>query len=63
MQVAEKLGAYASYISGAGPTIMSIVDAKKANFVTELREILNEQGLDEWQLLKLNIDNQGTTIL
>ena len=63
MQVAERLGAYASYISGAGPTIMSIVDANKVGFVAELRNALNKQGLDEWQLLKLNIDNQGTTIL
>lgn len=63
IQMAENLGAYASYISGAGPTIMSIVDARKTDFVSKLREALDEQGLCKWQLLKLNIDNQGTTIL
>lgn len=63
MHVAEELGAYASYISGAGPTIMSIVDAKKTDFTTELRKILDQQGLEKWQLLRMNIDNRGTTLL
>lgn len=53
-------GAYAAYISGAGPCIIAICDENKYFFSMNIREKLNSMGLDKWQILQLSIDNNGT---
>lgn len=57
------LGAYGTYISGAGPTIMSIVSTKNYGFEKEVRRYLNQLGLSDWKIYKLAIDNLGTRVV
>lgn len=54
--------AYAVYISGAGPTIMSIVSRDNASFISKMRVFLNNNNLRGWDIKKLSVDNIGTTI-
>ena len=61
--IAYSLGAYAAYMSGAGPTLMMIVDAKNEYFSGKLRFALDKKGLNKWQIHDLHIDNNGTIIL
>ena len=61
--IAYTLGAYAVYVSGAGPTIMAIVDHDNTYFAGKLRFSLDAQGLSNWSVKELNIDNNGTTII
>ncbi len=60
---AYELGAYGTYISGAGPTIMAIVGGNDFNFATNMRSYLDELGLTAWQIKELSIDNQGTRVV
>lgn len=62
-EIAYTHGAYASYISGAGPTIMTIADENNEFFAGKLRFSLKNAGLGSWKAVELNIDNQGTTLL
>ncbi len=55
------LGAYAAYISGAGPTIMAVVDGSDKFFIPVMRYHLRKAGLD-WDIQDLRIDNLGTQI-
>ncbi len=58
-----ELGAYATYISGAGPTIISIIDDCIAeNFSSHAIELMHKKNIDGWQVLILNPDNKGVTI-
>lgn len=61
--VAYSLGAYAAYLSGAGPSLMSIVDADNEFFVGKLRFALDRMGLEKWEVHELHIDNMGTRIM
>lgn len=60
---AYSLGAYAAYLSGAGPSIMSIVDADNEYFCGKLRFSLDKMGLGAWEVHELHIDNIGTRLL
>lgn len=55
--------AYGTYISGAGPTIMSIVNAENKSFAPAMRNYLGELGLQNWELKRLSIDNIGTRVM
>ncbi|SFC76789.1 homoserine kinase [Clostridium uliginosum] len=57
-----ELGALGCYLSGAGPTIMAIIDEKDMRFSNKLKEFLKVKGL-EWDILELSLDNEGTAIL
>ncbi|MFT8340048.1 homoserine kinase [Clostridium beijerinckii] len=57
-----ELGALACYLSGAGPTIMAIIDEKDERFSNKLKEFLQIKGL-EWNILELSLDNAGATII
>lgn len=61
--IAYSLGAYAAYISGAGPTIMAIVDHDNTYFAGKLRFSLDSCGLSNWEVNELEIDNFGTMII
>ena len=63
MELAYSLDAYAAYISGAGPTIMVIVDPANTYFTGRLRFSLDKMGLQAWRLLELAIDNDGTVLI
>ncbi|MGL5512450.1 MAG: hypothetical protein ACRDBM_04305, partial [Sporomusa sp.] len=62
LDAAYQFGAHAAYISGAGPTIMVISDAGNHFFDMHMREMLNEHGLNGYDLLQLSIDNCGTQV-
>lgn len=60
---AYDLNAYGAYISGAGPTLMAIVDGKDDEFILKLRRYLGELSLDGWEIKELSIDNVGAIAL
>lgn len=60
---AYSLGAYAAYLSGAGPCLMSIVDADNEFFVGKLRFALDKMGLDRWAVREMHIDNIGMRMI
>ncbi|MEG2814114.1 MAG: homoserine kinase [Oscillospiraceae bacterium] len=51
------------YLSGAGPTIMSIVDKNQDEFIKNMRSYLDAKGLNNWNIIKLSVDNEGAKIL
>ena len=59
----HQLGSYAAYVSGAGPTLMSIVSAENDRFEPGMRAFLDENGLTGWRIIRLSIDNQGTHVV
>ena len=60
---AYSLGAYAAYLSGAGPALMAIVDAENEYFCGKLKFALEKMGLKHWEVHELHIDNDGTKLL
>lgn len=59
---AYELGAYAVYISGAGSTLMAVIDARDGGFVPRARKALDDLGLQKWDCTDYSIDNTGTQI-
>lgn len=51
-------GALCSYLSGAGPTIMGIVDKDFAQFQDKMNNLI-ETNLKGWHLVMLEADNEG----
>ncbi|MBR1740214.1 MAG: homoserine kinase [Ruminococcus sp.] len=60
--IAYTHGAYGVYISGAGPTVMAIVDEENTYFAGKVKFSLDNAGLGNWEVKELHIDNIGTTI-
>lgn len=52
-------GAYCSYISGAGSTLMAMVPAADEAFFERTRRELDTAGFSQWRLLMLDADNAG----
>ncbi len=61
--IAYTHGAYAAYISGAGPTVMAIADGGNEFFAGKLRFSLENAGLSNWSVHELSIDNEGTKVV
>ena len=61
--IAYTHGAYAAYISGAGPTVMAIVDDKNEYFAGRVKFSLDNAGITGWNVHEFGIDNDGTAIL
>lgn len=61
--IAYAHNAYAVYISGAGPTLMAIVDEENTYFAGKMRFSLDNAGLKGWQVHDLKIDNHGCVLL
>ena len=57
--IAYTHGAYAAYISGAGPTVMAIVDEENTYFAGKMRFSLSNAGLGCWSVHEFGIDNEG----
>lgn len=57
-----ELGAYGCYLSGAGPTIMAIIDENNMRFSNKIKEFLNIENLN-WDVLELSLDSEGATIV
>lgn len=58
--IAKDLGCISFFISGAGPTCLCITD--KDGFAEEIKTKLNENSLN-WQVIPLDIDFEGATII
>jgi homoserine kinase len=61
--IAYNHGAYGVFISGAGPTVMAIVDESNEFFAGKMRFSLENAGLSGWQVHEFRIDNEGTKII
>lgn len=61
--IAYNHGAYGAYISGAGPTIMAIVDEENTYFAGKMKFSLDNAGLNGWQVKEFHIDNFGTQLI
>lgn len=61
-ELSYRLDAYATYISGAGSTIMAIVDKKNTSFATLARQEMDQLGFQNWSLKMLSIDNVGAVL-
>lgn len=61
--IAYNHGAYATYISGAGPTIIAIVDESNTYFSGKMKFSLDNAGLNCWQVHEYHIDNDGTKLI
>lgn len=58
-----ELGGYAVCISGAGPSILAIVDADDAQtFVSHATQRLSDMGLSGWQVKLFACDPHGATV-
>ena len=61
--IAYTHGAYGVYISGAGPTVMAIVDEENEFFAGKMRFSLANAGLGGWAVHEFRIDNEGTKLI
>lgn len=57
-----ELGAFSCFLSGAGPTLMAIVDNKDISFVSDFTNFMKEQNIN-WDIKELKIDKHGAKIL
>ncbi len=60
--IAYNHGAYGVYISGAGPTVMAIVDNNNDFFCGKVEFSLNAAGLSNWKVHEFHIHNSGVLI-
>lgn len=59
-----ELGSFGTYISGAGPSIISIIDDKsEKTFELHAMNALKEKGIDGWQFKILKTDDDGAKII
>lgn len=59
LDILKSHGAYCSYISGAGSTLMAMIPASHSGFYDAVRPELDAAGLGTWRLLLLDADNTG----
>ena len=57
-----ELGAFCCFLSGAGPTLMAIVDKENIGFVDNFINFMKEQNIN-WDIEELEIDKHGAKIL
>ena len=59
-----ELGSYGTYISGAGPSIIAIIDDKLENtFNKYALPHLESKGIRDWQFHVLSADGDGAKVL
>lgn len=63
IEKAYEKGALASFISGAGSTMMAIFDCGNEEAETAAKEILSSGDFAGWKYFILNADNSGTAVL
>ncbi|MCD8391340.1 MAG: homoserine kinase [Firmicutes bacterium] len=56
-----ELGSRATYLSGSGPTIMSLIDRNYRGFQSGMKEFF-ESGSHKWTCKILSVDNVGTVV-
>lgn len=55
-------GALCTFISGAGPTIMSIIKDENTLYIKNIEKYLEKLD-DSWQVIELEVDSEGATIV
>ncbi|MDD2362760.1 MAG: homoserine kinase [Oscillospiraceae bacterium] len=60
--IAYELGAYATAISGAGPSVLAIVDRDDVQFISKAEAELEHSGLSGWQVRLFSCDSDGATV-
>ena len=59
-KLSYEYGSFATYISGAGPTVMSIISRRhEEEFENEMTEDLSVRGLNNWRVVILDVDSRG----
>lgn len=62
-RLSYELGSLGTYISGAGPTIVAMIDAKNTDTLSEYASSrLEEKGITGWQIKILKTDSDGAKI-
>ena len=61
IRAAKRFGALGGYISGAGPTIMSVVSGDISDFKSQMESLI-KTNLPNWRLVMLDADNDGAVI-
>lgn len=61
-RIARELGAYGVYISGAGSTIMAIIDKNNNDFAKDALTRLKMNGIFDWKDVELYTDEQGAQV-
>lgn len=56
-----ELGSCATYLSGSGPTILSVLDGRHREFSGEMHRFFKENGHD-WKCMILDVDNVGAVV-
>ena len=56
-------GSLGTYISGAGPCIMSIIESGNTAYYNRMIKQLEEHGIIGWKLEVLETDREGTKVL
>ena len=59
---ANRVGALATYLSGAGPTIMALVEKAENGFAQKMIAFLKEKSLN-FAVCELSIDNIGAVVI
>ena len=62
IRCAKRFGAACGYLSGAGPTIISVVDKDSALFEEQMNNLI-KTNLSGWQLKMLSADNEGAVYI
>ena len=57
-----KLGALGCFLSGAGPTIMTVVGSEDKAFKSNIKKFIEENNL-KYTVVELKIDKIGATVL
>lgn len=57
-----ELNALGCYLSGAGPTIMAIIDNGAYGFSNNIKQYLEYENM-KWEIIKLKADNEGTVVI
>lgn len=61
-EISEKLGSLGTYISGAGPTIIAMIEEHNLDFAEKAEKMLKENNIDGWKLVVLKSDSEGAVL-
>ena len=56
-----EFGSCATYLSGSGPTILSVLDGNYKHFDDEMRRFFTENS-HKWKCMILDVDNVGAIV-
>lgn len=62
-RMSYELGSLGTYVSGAGPTIISLIDAADKEFARNAASHLEKKGIKGWRVELMQADSQGAKII